>query len=143
MRTTLDIADDVLFAARALGKKERKSTGQVISELARRGLQPSLSPDSRRVPRIQPTSEARRDRHSRAYRAAEGRRRRLRALLDVNNRFTGSRFPSLNSQLPVALAQMEASSVRAEGLIQLASLTNMNGLKISQAACRMSVVSFD
>ena len=39
MRTTLDIADDVLFAARELARKEKKTAGQVLSELARRGLQ--------------------------------------------------------------------------------------------------------
>ena len=39
MRTTLDIADDVLIAARELARKEKKSAGQVLSELARRGLQ--------------------------------------------------------------------------------------------------------
>jgi len=38
MRTTLDIAEDVLMAAKALGRKEHKSAGQVLSELARRGL---------------------------------------------------------------------------------------------------------
>ncbi len=38
MRTTLDIAEDVLLAARTLGKQERKSVGQVLSELARKGL---------------------------------------------------------------------------------------------------------
>lgn len=38
MRTTLDIADDVLMAARELARRERKTAGQVISELARRGL---------------------------------------------------------------------------------------------------------
>jgi hypothetical protein len=38
MRTTLDIADDVLFAAKALGKKQHKTAGQVLSELARMGL---------------------------------------------------------------------------------------------------------
>ena len=31
MRTTLDIAEDVLLAAKALGKKEYKSAGQVLS----------------------------------------------------------------------------------------------------------------
>jgi hypothetical protein len=39
MRTTLDIAEDVLLAAKELGKRERKSAGQVISERARKGLQ--------------------------------------------------------------------------------------------------------
>jgi len=38
VRTTLDIADDVLFAAKELARRERKSAGQVVSELARRGL---------------------------------------------------------------------------------------------------------
>jgi hypothetical protein len=48
MRTTLDIADDVLLAAKALGRREKKSAGRVISELARKGLQvadPSNSGD--------------------------------------------------------------------------------------------------
>ena len=38
MRTTLDIEDDVLFAAKELARRERKTAGQVISALARRGL---------------------------------------------------------------------------------------------------------
>lgn len=38
MRTTLDIADDVLAAAREIGRRERRSIGEVISELARRAL---------------------------------------------------------------------------------------------------------
>jgi hypothetical protein len=38
MRTTLDIDDDVLAAAKELARRERKSAGQVISELARRAL---------------------------------------------------------------------------------------------------------
>ena len=38
MRTTLDIADDVLLAAKELARQERKTAGQVISELARRAL---------------------------------------------------------------------------------------------------------
>lgn len=43
MRTTLDIADDVLLAAKDLARRERKTAGQVISDLARRGL---LRPDA-------------------------------------------------------------------------------------------------
>ena len=35
MRTTLDIADDVLFAAKEIAQREKKSLGQTISELAR------------------------------------------------------------------------------------------------------------
>ena len=45
MRTTLDIADDVLFAARELARKEKKTAGQVLSVLARRGLQAASPQD--------------------------------------------------------------------------------------------------
>lgn len=38
MRTTLDIANDVLQAARDLAHREKKSIGEVISELARSAL---------------------------------------------------------------------------------------------------------
>ena len=38
MRTTLDIADDVLQAAKELARREKKTTGEVISELARSAL---------------------------------------------------------------------------------------------------------
>jgi hypothetical protein len=38
MRTTLDIAEDVLHAAKERARRERKTTGQVISELARQAL---------------------------------------------------------------------------------------------------------
>lgn len=41
MRTTLDIDDEVLLAARELAAAERRSIGSVISELARRGLMPA------------------------------------------------------------------------------------------------------
>ena len=41
MRTTLDIDDDVVAAARELAAGERRSLGSVISELARRGLTPA------------------------------------------------------------------------------------------------------
>ena len=44
MRTTLEIDGDVLAAAKDLAKAEGRTMGQVISELARRGLtQPSFS----------------------------------------------------------------------------------------------------
>ena len=39
MRTTLDIADDVFFAAKELAQREKKSMGQVMSELARKALE--------------------------------------------------------------------------------------------------------
>ena len=38
MRTTLDIEDDVLQAARELAQREGSTAGRVISTLARRGL---------------------------------------------------------------------------------------------------------
>jgi hypothetical protein len=41
MRTTLSIDDDVLLAAKARAERERRSLGEVVSELARRGLAPS------------------------------------------------------------------------------------------------------
>jgi hypothetical protein len=41
VRTTLDIDDDVVAAARELAAGEHRSLGSVISELARRGLTPS------------------------------------------------------------------------------------------------------
>jgi len=44
MRTTLDIEDDVLSAAKVLARREKKSAGQVISELARKGLVGNSAP---------------------------------------------------------------------------------------------------
>jgi hypothetical protein len=41
VRTTLDLDDDVVAAARELATGERRSLGSVISELARRGLTPA------------------------------------------------------------------------------------------------------
>ena len=38
MRTTLNIEDDVLQAAKTISKRQKKNVGQVISELARKGL---------------------------------------------------------------------------------------------------------
>jgi hypothetical protein len=40
MRTTLSIDDDVLDAARAIAEQTRRSLGQVVSDLARKGLRP-------------------------------------------------------------------------------------------------------
>lgn len=46
MRTTLDIDDDILAAAKELAKAEGKTAGRVLSELARRALTtaPGLTP---------------------------------------------------------------------------------------------------
>jgi hypothetical protein len=38
MRTTLDIADDVLFAAKEVARREKKSLGKIISDLARQSF---------------------------------------------------------------------------------------------------------
>ena len=38
MRTTLDIEQDVLYAIKDLARREKKTAGQVISDLARRAL---------------------------------------------------------------------------------------------------------
>ena len=38
MRTTLDIDDDVLQAAKELSAREKKTAGKLISEWARRGI---------------------------------------------------------------------------------------------------------
>ena len=41
MRTTLDLDEDIVAAARELAADGRRSLGSVISELARRGLTPA------------------------------------------------------------------------------------------------------
>jgi hypothetical protein len=38
MRTTLDIDDDILQAAKELSRRQKKTTGKMISDLARKGL---------------------------------------------------------------------------------------------------------
>ena len=52
MRTTLDIADDVLQAAKERAQRERKTAGQVVSELLRQALtapQPSVARELKAV----------------------------------------------------------------------------------------------
>jgi hypothetical protein len=44
MRTTLDIADDVLFAAKEIAQREKKSLGQVMSDLARKAFAVGIYP---------------------------------------------------------------------------------------------------
>lgn len=48
MRTTLDIEDDVLQAAKELAQREGSTAGQVLSELARRALTSRLPLPSHR-----------------------------------------------------------------------------------------------
>jgi hypothetical protein len=38
MRTTLDIADDVLLAVKERARREKRSAGEVLSEMAREAL---------------------------------------------------------------------------------------------------------
>ena len=44
MRTTVNLDEDVLQAARELAAVRRATLGQVLSELARKGLQPDREP---------------------------------------------------------------------------------------------------
>ena len=46
MRTTLNLDDDVIDAARSLANSEHRSLGQVISDLVRSGLAPRELPDA-------------------------------------------------------------------------------------------------
>jgi hypothetical protein len=48
MRTTLDIDDDLLRAAKSLARAQGKSLGRVLSGLARRGLEPRKGAAARR-----------------------------------------------------------------------------------------------
>lgn len=41
MRTTLNLDDDLVIAARELARADRRSLGAVISDLAKRGLTPA------------------------------------------------------------------------------------------------------
>ncbi len=52
MRTTLELDEDVVAAARELAAEERRSLGSVISELARRGLTPARVEAGGRLPVI-------------------------------------------------------------------------------------------
>jgi hypothetical protein len=53
MRTTLDIADDVLQAAKERARRERKTAGEIISELARAALNAPAQPPRAAQPRAQ------------------------------------------------------------------------------------------
>lgn len=43
MRTTLDLADDVLEAAKQLARQRGSTAGQIVSELMRQALQPQAA----------------------------------------------------------------------------------------------------
>lgn len=46
MRTTLDLDDDVLASAKEIARRDNKTAGQVLSELARMALTQGLSAGS-------------------------------------------------------------------------------------------------
>ena len=57
MRTTLDIDDDVLTAAKELARSEGKTAGAVLSELGRRALSSASAPllsGEQRIPGFRP-----------------------------------------------------------------------------------------
>lgn len=56
MRTTLDIADDVLFAAKDVARRDKKSLGQVVSEIMRRALS-GTAVDAAGSPTAKPTED--------------------------------------------------------------------------------------
>jgi hypothetical protein len=43
MRTTLNLEEDVLETAKQLARQQRKTVGQVVSELVRQALQPHMT----------------------------------------------------------------------------------------------------
>lgn len=49
MRTTLEIDDDILGAAKELAAREKKTAGKVISELARKGIDAPRTKTTRKV----------------------------------------------------------------------------------------------
>jgi hypothetical protein len=51
MRTTLEIDDDILLAAKEIAARDGKTAGQVLSELARRGIH--CPPGGTEPPRIE------------------------------------------------------------------------------------------
>lgn len=54
MRTTLKLDEDVLSAARALAQEQGRTLGEVVSELARKGLVPPAAPHYRNGIRLMP-----------------------------------------------------------------------------------------
>lgn len=47
MRTTLDIDDDILQAAKEIAANRRTTAGKVLSDLARQALEPRETPEMR------------------------------------------------------------------------------------------------
>jgi hypothetical protein len=47
MRTTLDVDDDVLEAARVIARQKNETIGKIVSDLARRSLHPVAAGEKR------------------------------------------------------------------------------------------------
>lgn len=47
MRTTIDVDDDVLTAAKAIARQKNETIGKVVSDLARQALRPRAAPSNR------------------------------------------------------------------------------------------------
>lgn len=54
MRTTLQLDEDVLAAARALAAQQGRTLGEVVSALARKGLAPAAAPQQHNGIRLMP-----------------------------------------------------------------------------------------
>lgn len=59
MRTTLDIDEDVLMAAKELARRQHKTAGQVISQLARRAMTRTSDPGVRESGDVQTADSTR------------------------------------------------------------------------------------
>ena len=55
MRTTINLDDDVLAAAKKLARERASTLGQTLSDIARRGLQPQPAGPVRNGVRVFPT----------------------------------------------------------------------------------------
>jgi hypothetical protein len=81
MRTTLDIDKDILETAKEIARKEKKTAGAVISELARRGFYagessasaaPVAYTEENGIPVLQPTGSLVSEASIRKIRDSEG-----------------------------------------------------------------------
>ncbi len=118
MRTTLEIADDVLQAVKERSRREGRSMGAVLSDLARLALTahrggPAAGRREQGGSRISAVPEPRRSCDERPHRPSSRRRRLLmRALLDVNVLIALSRPGSFAARYCNRLVQQQ----RAQGL---------------------------
>ena len=56
MRTTLDLDEDVLASAKEIARRENKTAGQVLSELARRALTQGTGSGAARAAKAEPAA---------------------------------------------------------------------------------------